>query len=182
MMKIHTIIISSDLSDSSHIGIVPSADNYVNGKSDTSDTHEISASNEESNCEDITEKDSKPQEKEKGTKIDYTSEYAYRLLSGKEKLEPSKEVSRNGVTLQSADSDDDVYVVPDASEREELLKSMYNLDQEPIFIPEEVRNRKYRKLNDDSPQQIKKAKMSEDESHAKEEQVDLETMLSTFVG
>ena len=179
-MKIHTIIISSDPSDSSHMGIVPISNDHVNGNYGATDSPEFSSLTKESGSTDITEKESNAPEK--GNKKDYTSEYAYKLLSGKEKLEPSKEMPQNGVT--HSNNDDDAYVVPDASEREELLKSMYNLDQDPIFIPEEVRNRKYKtvKAHDDGPQETKRAKMSDESQDQTEELVDLETMLSTFVG
>ena len=180
MMKVHTIVISSNLSNSSQVGILPSSNNQTNVMNGNHKSNELNTENQER----VSEKeDLKNSEGEKLSKVvkDHSNDYAYRLLSGREKLEPSKELPQNDAIIQS--NDDDVYIVPDAKEREELLKSMYNLNKEPIFIPEEVKNRKYKAKTDENPQQIKKQKILKDQSQDNgDENVDLETMLSSFVG
>ena len=183
MMKIHTIIISSS-NDSSQIGIVPIPEKQLNGMNGNHNHDESHIQVKKQNVENKDEKVDNNVDKAKEHSIDHSSDYAYRLLSGKEKLEPSKEFMQNSTTFnKDMEDDDDPYVVPNAAEREEILKSMYNMNQEPIFIPEEVKNRKYKAKLDENPQQSKKQKTSEDETNDNgEENVDLETMLSSFVG
>ena len=185
MMKIHTIVISSS-NDSSQIGILPIPEKQLNGMNGNHN-HDESHIQVKQNVENKDEKVDNDQDKVKEyspNHTDHSSDYAYRLLSGKEKLEPSKEFMQNSTTFnKDMEDDDDPYVVPNAAEREEILKSMYNMNQEPIFIPEEVKNRKYKAKLDENPQQSKKQKTSEDETNDNgEENVDLETMLSSFVG
>ena len=180
MMKIHTIVISSNLSDSSQVGILPSSNNQINGMNGHYKDNELNSENHNPVSEKEDLKNSKGEEMPKEVVKDHSTDYAYRLLSGREKLEPSKELIQNDAIQIN---DDDVYIVPDAKEREEILKSMYNLNKEPIFIPEEVKNRKYKSKTDDNPQQVKKQKIVENQSQDNgDENVDLETMLSSFVG
>ena len=85
--------------------------------------------------------------------------------------------------------EEDTYVVPDASQREEIMKSVYNFDQEAVFIPDDVKNRCYKNRRNDSPPESKKLKISATSANncdfeteqTPEEHVDLETMLGTFV-
>ena len=181
MMKVHTIVISSNLSNSSQAGILPSSNNQTNVMNGHHKINELNTENQEQVSEKEDLKSSKGEKLSEEVVKDHSNDYAYRLLSGRETLEPSKELLQNDAIIQL--NDDDVYIVPDAKEREELLKSMYNLNKEPIFIPEEVKNRKYKAKTDENPQQIKKQKILDNQLQDNgDENVDLETMLSSFVG
>merc|ERR1719167_1701156 len=127
-MKIHTIVISSNLTDSSQVGILPSSNNQTNVKNGHHENNELNSENQNAVSEKEDLKNSIGEEKSNEVLKDHSNDYAYRLLSGREKLESSKELLQNDAIQIN---DDDVYIVPDAKEREELLKSLYNLNKEP---------------------------------------------------
>merc|ERR1712136_714630 len=91
MMKIHTIVISSNLSDSSQVGILPSSNNQTNVKNGHHENNELNSENQNPVSEKEDLKNSIGEEKSNEVLKDHSNGYAYRLLSGREKLESSKE-------------------------------------------------------------------------------------------
>ena len=192
MMKVHTIVVSGH-SEQPFESFVPDMNNsQVQNHSATNGEHIDNENVSEISSKDVTS-DNKLEniELENNEKLNHSSDYAYRLLSGRERLSPSKLLTHkiDKENSNQEEIDDDIYEVPDASQREEIMKSYYPVTKEhPVFIPDEVKNRSYRNKCDDSPPVSKRSKLSTsgknsdpegEESH--EEHVDLETMLGTFV-
>ena len=140
MMKVHTIVIST-YSEPSLQGIVPNMNgaNEVHNNIDTNDEITDKENVSESITEDLSSFNNCVQEETKDNgNTDRSNDFAYRLLSGKERLSPSNLLAHKKEGNAIPEPDVDNYIVPDASQREEIMKSLYNLDQEPVFIPDEV--------------------------------------------
>ena len=196
MMKVHTIIITN-MSESARQRIdLNRRDAYdIEDKPDNND-EETDASKDLKDCRNGASSDTNDLDVASSPKWDYSSNPAYKLLSGRERLNlpvvsTNKHLMSQDKKIHQAEEEDidEPYVVPDASQCEEIMKSVYNFDKEPVFIPDDVKNREYKRQNDDDAPGTKKLKTSKDSvvesdcktNEAYEEHVDLETMLGTFV-
>ena len=201
-MKVHTIVLTSHSGQPYqngmplHFSAVNSIENTTNSNGGAADAQDIQQMKgpEVLNNENSTsiEEDFNQCAKEKRL-----SNPAYKLLSGRETLMSPGESSakrdtnnlNNRLKDQSSENKD-AYVIPDtALEREEIMRSFYDFDRDPIFIPDEVKNRRYTKASEDNPTPSKKQKVSdasetcetEGPSSKTKENTDLEAMLGTFV-
>ena len=199
MMKVHTIMLTTNISEFDHHGIVPRITDAqsVEGVNTTDKITQINNlhSGKLGSNNGILQEEEK--EIEDRFRLDHSTDSAYKLLSGRAKLNSPKSqelhlehVKNRASTNNTEESEDeDVYVVPNKLQREEIMKSVYNFDKDPIFIPDEVKNRDYTKHANESLPVSKKLKMSETSgediqcpsNETLQDNVDLDTMLGTFV-
>ena len=201
MMKVHTIVLTTHSSrpyDNGmplHFASVSNAKSNVNSNGGMIELHDPERMKfpEEVNKENST---SIQEDFNKHDKEERLKDPAYKLLSGRENLKLAENSSSKCDTKDSKNrlknqgsEDEDAYVIPDTAEREEIMKSFYDFGKEPIFIPDEVKNRGYNKVAEDNPAPSKKQKMADASetydtkgpSTEAEDNIDLETMLGAFV-